>query len=300
MNKGGTMKLSELELSKEEILLRDGEFECFGLLNYEDAPSNILSFFGNRGFSSHLYNKKISSVICSKNLVDYLPEHIKGVILSDNPLYSFWNLNTRYGKGARFNFDTKIGSNCNISSLASISARGVIIGNNVTIEEFVSIKEGTTIEDNVIVHSGTVLGGNCLELSRKDDSYFVAPLYGGLNIGEGTYIGYNNTFIRGTFEWKDASVGKNARIDSNNFISHNVRIGENTIVTAGVIINGDVTVGNEVWISPGSNITNSIQVGNNSNIMLGSKVTHSIDDDHAFVDGKVYDNRVLKAVRKKG
>ncbi len=292
------MRLADLNLRNGEVLIKDGEFQCFGLLSY-DAPGQMLSFFGNKSFESHLSNKKISCVICKKELLVYIPDHVQGIIISDNPLFSFWDLHERYGKTDKYNFPSIIGENCNISKLASIDKCGVIIGDNVTIEEFAAIKAGTKIGNNGIIRAGSVLGGECLELSRKGDRLNLASLYGGIIIEDNVYIGYNNTLVKGTFEWENSRIGESTKIDSNNYISHNVKIGRRGVITSGVIINGDVIIGDDVWMSPGVNITNSISIGESVSIMLGAKVQKRITDNKVFVGEKEYDKRLLDAVKKK-
>ena len=293
------MFLSELAFDYGETIVRDGEFQNFGLLSYTESPGRMLSFFGNRSFQNHLENKKIACVICKKELVECLPPHVMGIIVSENPLLSFWNLHERYGNLGRFDFHSKYGENNSISNLASIDEYGVIIGNNVIIEEFVSIKAGTVIGDNVIIRTGSVIGGSCLELYRDKETIMVAPLYGGLKVDDNVYIGYNNTIVRGTFEWEKTHIGEGTKIDSNNVISHNVKIGENGVITSGIHISGDVVIGENVWISPGANITNSVALGDSVSIMFGARVMQNVGNNKAYVEGKIYDRRLLDAIKKK-
>lgn len=292
-------RLSEIEWEGLGEVYKDGEFECFGLLNYINAPGSIISFYGNSAFSEHLNsNKKVKCVICTKDLADTLPSHVQGVVISENPLFCFWQMQNKYGNTGRFEFETKIGSNTQISDMAHIAPRGVVIGNNVIIEEFVSVKKGTRIEDNVIVRAGTVLGQDCVIASRNEGKIFLSSLHGGLKIGKDTYIGSNTMITRGTLGWMDTCIGDGTKINANCSISHNVSIGKNGIICDGVLISGDCIIGDEVWMSPGTQTTNSITIGDNVSLMLGTIVRKNIASDMVAVGEKVYRKSIYNAIRK--
>lgn len=293
------MRLSEIEWDGLGQVYKDGEFDFFGLLNYNNAPGTIISFYGNPAFAEHINrNEKVSCVICTKELIDLLPKHVVGIVVSDNPLFCFWQMNNKYGKTGKFQFETEIGNNTKISERAYISPNGVKIGNNVTIDEFVSIKEGTTIGDNVIIRSGTVIGQDCFIVSRNEGKLYLSSLYGGVSVGNDIYIGSNNVIARGTVEWLDTIINDGTKIDANCCISHNVVIGTNGMICDGVLISGDCTVGNEIWMSPGTKTINSISIGNNVSLMLGTVVRKNILDDMVVVGEKMYRRDIYNAVRR--
>lgn len=290
--------LSEMEWNGLGKVYKDGEFECFGLLNYSNAPGFILSFYGNIAFLDHLKNEKIKCVICTEELVDTLPPHIEGIVISENPLFCFWQMHNQYGKTEKYQFKTKIENSAQISDKAYISPNGVMIGKNVVIEEFVSIKEGTSIGNNTIVRSGTVLGQDCIIASRNEGDIYLSSLYGGVKIGSNVYIGSNNVITRGTLEWLDTFIDNGTKIDANCCISHNVLIGKNSMICDGVLISGDCHVGNEVWMSPGVKTTNSITIGDNANLMLGTIARKDIDNNMVVVGTHVYRRDMYDAIRR--
>ena len=291
-------KLSEMEWNGLGKVYRDGEFEYFGLLNYINAPGFILSFYGNTAFRDHLNNKKIKCVICTEELVETLPAHIEGIVISENPLFCFWQMHNQYGKTEKYLFETKIEKGAIISDRAYVSPKGVVIGKNVVIEEFVSIKEGTIIGDNVIVRSGTVLGQDCFIASRNEGQIYLSSLYGGVKIGSNVYIGSNNVITRGTLEWLDTYIDNGTKINANCCISHNVFIGKNGMICDGVLISGDCHIGDEVWMSPGVQTTNSVTVGDNVNLMLGTIARRDIDDNMVVVGEHVYRRDIYNAIRR--
>ncbi len=291
-------KLSEMEWNGLGKVYRDGEFEYFGLLNYTNAPGYILSFYGNTAFKGHLNNEKIKCVICTEELAHTLPAHIEGIVISENPLFCFWQMHNLYGKSEKYQFKTEIGSGAKISDKAYISPNGVVIGKNAVIEEFVSIKEGTRIGDNVIVRSGSVLGQDCFIVSRNEGEIYLSSLYGGVKIGSNVYIGSNSVITRGTIEWFDTYIDNGVKIDANCCISHNVFVGKNSMICDGVLISGDCHIGEEVWMSPGVRTTNSITVGDNVNLMLGTIARKDIEDNMVAVGEQIYRRDIYNAIRR--
>lgn len=292
-------RLSELDWGNLGTVYRDSTFDVFGLLDYENAPGNLISFYGNLAFIEHLnHNKKIKCIICTRELVETLPAHVEGIIISDNPLFCFWQMNNKYGKTNRFDFKTQVGRNTMISEKASIASQGVTIGDNVIIEEFVSIKEGTRIGNNVLVRAGAIIGQDCTILSRNENRMYMSSLYGGVIIEDDVYVGSNSVITRGTLEWLDTHIGAGVKIGAFSSISHNVSIGENGVLCDGVLISGDCTIGREVWMSPGTQTTNSITVGNDVSIMLGTIVKKNIDDNMVAVEGNIYRRSIYNAIRR--
>ena len=291
------MKLSELEWENARIE-SDGEFDYFGLLSYSSAPGNILSFYGNIGFKNDLKNKKISCVICKEDLLDSLPEHVVGKVISDNPLYTFWTMHEKYGNTDRFEFETQIGKNSRISNQAFVDSKGVVIGDNVVIEEFVSIKKGTRIGNDVVIKAGSVIGADCFITADKSEERFVATLLGGVKICDGVRIYNNNVITKGTFEWVDTFIGLGTLINANCSISHNAMLGRRVMMCDGVTISGDNTIGDDVWISPAVHTTNSIKIGNGASIMLGEIVRKDVSDKMVVVAGREYRRDLYSAIRK--
>lgn len=291
-------KLSEMDWSGLGEVYKDGEFEFFGLLNYTNAPGSILSFYGNAAFCDHLKNEKIKCVVCTKELMDTLPAHIEGIVISENPLFCFWQMHNQYGKTEKYQFKSQIENSAQISDKSYISPKGVVIGKNAVIEEFVSIKEGTKIGDNVIVRAGAVLGQDCLVASRNEGEIYLSSLYGGLTIGNNVYIGSNSVIVRGTLEWFDTHIDNGTKICANCVISHNVYIGKNGMITDGILIGGDCHIGDEVWMSPGAQTTNSVTIGDNVSLMLGTIARKDINNNMVVVGERTYRRDIYNAIRR--
>ena len=74
---------------KNERLISDEEFERLDLLKSEFGHK-IVSFLDNEKFLREVNNKNVTCIICRKEYISLLPEHIKGIILLDEPYIRFW------------------------------------------------------------------------------------------------------------------------------------------------------------------------------------------------------------------
>lgn len=292
------MKLSEMDWGGLGTVYKDGAFEYFGLLSYTNAPGPIMSFYGNRGFASHLSNPMLRCVICTEELAAELPEQVEGIVIARNPLFCFWKTHERYGRGERFTAPTTVGKGTIISDQAYVSPVGVTIGDNVTIEEFVSVKPGTRIGNHVKIHAGTVLGAGCLITAQDGDELFNISLCGGLVIEDNVTIFSNSSIMRGSFSWLDTRIGAGTVIGSNCVISHNSVLGRNCEVCDCTQIAGDDVIGDGVWFSPGVCVTNSIQIGDRARLMLGAIARKNIEKDCVLVGEKTYRADLYTAIRK--
>lgn len=287
------MKLSEMEW-KDAKIIKDGEFQCFGMLN-SDAPGKILSFYGNKAFREHLSNPKLQCVICKEGMTDDLPGTIEGVVIADNPIVTFWEMHTRYGKTGESE-NTIIGSDCNISNHAHIDETGVIIGKHVTIEEFVSVKSGTTIGEGVIIPAGVVIGGEGIQLTGGVKKNRV-PHYGGVYIGDHVVFENHVTVIRGVFEWERTCIDAHSYVCGNTYIAHANRIGKDVLIGAGVMMAGACIVEDHATVNSGATLYNQIHIGKNSVVSIGTVVRKNVLSNQVAVGDNVYDRRLYDAVR---
>ena len=179
-------------------------------------------------------------------------------------------------------------------SPTAVIGDNVIMGINVSIGHYsvigsnVTIRDNTEIRHNVVISDNTVIGKNCLIKSntvigeegfgfeRDEDGVPVRiPHLGKVEIGDNVEIGASVVIAKGTLD--NTVVEKNAKIDDQVFIAHNVRIGENSMVIANSEISGSTKIGANCWIGPNSSIINGITIGDNVFIGLGAVVIKSVD-----------------------
>ena len=106
------MRLSEIFCDAQGNLLRDGEFDIFGILTTHAQGKKVFSYINDKRFQEELANGDLSCIVCTKELLENLPGHIKGVIISENPGETFWQIHSRQQV---IKFPTLIGNNCKIS-----------------------------------------------------------------------------------------------------------------------------------------------------------------------------------------
>lgn len=271
------MLLSEFALSEGESILRDGTYDVMGILSARNEKK-ILSFIVDLKYMGEMQaNKNISCIICKKEMIAHLPEHITGVILSDDPCFCFWRLHNEQGE-KRERFKTIIGQNCKISPLAYVAPENVKIGDNVVIEEFVSLKENTQIGNNVIIRAGCVIGGQGFEFkSMGQKPLYPVEHWGGVFIGDDVELQQLNNVSRAVFAWDDTVIGAGTKTDALVHVAHADKIGKQCRLTAGVTIGGSTKIGDRVWLGINAVISSSLQIGNDARISLGSVVTKNVE-----------------------
>ena len=132
-----------------ENVQKDAEFEALGILDSR-VKLPFLTFIENESYIDKLFhNPHISAVITNVAIYEkYLKDIDCGCYICTNPRLSFFKLHNSLSLQSEYQrpkFETKIGSDCEVSPLAHINKNNVIIGNHVIIEEFVSIKENVII-----------------------------------------------------------------------------------------------------------------------------------------------------------
>ncbi len=271
------MRLSEIFCDAQGNLLRDGEFDIFGILTTHAQGKKVFSYINDKRFQEELANGDLSCIVCTKELLENLPGHIKGVIISENPGETFWQIHSRQKV---IKFPTLIGNNCKISEKAYIAKENVIIGDNAIIEEFVSVKECTKIGDNCVIRAGSVVGGEGFQLQiGSGQAYSVVKHLGNVLIGDNVELQQSVCVDKALFSWDSTVIGDGTKVDNLAHIGHAVKIGRNCRITAGVIFAGSVVTQDNVWFGINASIRNNITIEKNANISMGSVVTKRVEKD---------------------
>lgn len=271
------MKLSELNIGK---ILKDREFNWLGLTAEEYEDKQILTFLTDEKYISEIIaNNSISCVITTKEITEKLKDLNYGILISENPRKTFFEL---HNKLVDEDFYFRKEKN-NISSKAVISPKASIREYNINIEEGVIIEENVVIYPNVTIKKGSIIranstiGGNGFEFSKFGDKVLSIKFGGNVVIDENVEIQNNTCVDRGVFG--TTYIGKNVKIDNLIHIAHDVVIGENTFVTACSEISGRVKIGKNSYFGPNSTVRNGIKIGENAKVSMGSVVTKNIEDN---------------------
>lgn len=277
--KDNFMLLSEFQNIIEGKLIRDGEFDT---LEYCTSNCNIafLTFLENPKYLNEL-NEKISCVITTEEISKKTPQHIKGIIIADEPRKEFVKLHnflTDSKVSAIPEFKTEIGENCDISPLALIAEKNVRIGDNVSIGPFTVINNNVFIGDRCKIYEHCVIGGKGFNYVRTNEGEILGMRDMGKIVIEDDVEIYPMCHIaKGPLLTDITRIGKKSKIDALVYIGHGMKIGERSEILAGAQIGGNCVIGDESWIGINATIANRIQIGDNGRVSLGAVVTKNVD-----------------------
>lgn len=298
------MILSDLfaKLDIENEVLNEKEFESLGLVKY-NSGHKVCTFIEDAKYARDL-GADISMVITNKKIAQELIKTKSqfGICIVENPRNGFFKLQNYLAEEKLYNietFSTKIGRNCNISSLSSIDKNNVIIGDNVTVEEFVVIRENTVIGDNTVIRAGCVIGGQGFEFKKEGDMAFHVAHVGKVIIGDNVEIQYNSCVDKAIYPWDATVISDYTKVDNLVHIAHGVKIGERSNIVANSGIGGRVIIGDDAWIGFGATIRNGLSIGNKARANMGAVVTKSIEDNDAVSGNFAIDHKeFIKNLKK--
>lgn len=271
------MKLSELQEGK---LLLDKEFNWLGLTAEEYEGKKVLTFLNDEKYISELVkNKSITCVITTKNIAEKIKDLNYGILISENPRKTFFELHNKL-VDEDFYFKKEKNS---ISPKAIISPKTSIREHNINIEDDVIIEENVVIYPNVTIKKGSIIranstiGGNAFEFSRFENEILSIKCGGSVFIDENVEIQNNTCIDKGVFG--ETYIGKNVKIDNLVHIGHDVMLQENTFVVACTLIGGRTKFGKNSYLGPNCTVKNGLQNGKNIKISMGSVVTKDIENN---------------------
>ena len=275
------MRLSDITRHIEGELVRDGEFSVIAFAT-EYEQKNFLTFLEKEKFLPALSNENISCVLCTPELADKMPAHIKGVFVCRRPKASLFALHNALSEHEAYvgkSFPTKIGKNCCISPLASIPAENVIIGDNVTIEPMAVLKGRVVVGDNVVIRSGAVIGCKGFSFSKDEEGNNISVIdTAQIILKTGVEIFENVTISIGIFPWEKTVIGENTKIDAQCHVGHGTHTGKNCLLAAGCRCCGNTLLGDNVWIGVGAIVSNRVSVGSGARVSIGAVATKNVPD----------------------
>jgi len=294
------MKLSEVVGIVEGQLVSDGEFET---LNYctAEIEESFLSFIEKEKFIPKM-NQNITCILCTKELVEKLPSHIKGIYVVEEPKFCFHKIYEVIELPSnRKSFKTIIGENCRISPNASIPENNVLIGDNVIIEDFVKVYENVTIKDNCILRAHTTIGGRSFSPARSKSGEVCALVdRGQVVLEKGVEILSQTHVAQGIWPTDVTYIGENSRIDVQTHIGHDATIGKAVFIAAGSIIGGSSQLGDNVWIGINAAVSNRVKVGDGARVSLGSVVTKDVESGKTVTGNFAIDHSLfIEQLKKK-
>jgi len=279
----------------------------------EDAVDGCLSFVANPKYEEYLYTTQASVIIVNESLE--LTKPVKPTLIRVKDAYSgftlllekYNDLVSRSGKKngveqpsyvaktASLGKDSYIGAFSYIGENVIIGNRvrifpGCYVGDNVVINDdsclFAGVKiyDGCSLGSRVMVHSGTVIGGDGFGFApQKDGTYKKIPQIGNVIIEDDVEIGSNTTIDRATMG--STHIRKGVKLDNLIQIAHNVDIGEHTVIAAQTGVSGSTKVGPHCMIGGQVGMVGHIQIADGTRINAQSGLSKSVQSPNTVLNG---------------
>jgi UDP-3-O-[3-hydroxymyristoyl] glucosamine N-acyltransferase len=152
----------------------------------------------------------------------------------------------------------KIGAGTVIGALCFVG-RNTQIGENTYIYPSVVIREETLIGSRVIVHSGSVIGGDGFGFNLVSGKHTKVPQLGHVQIDDDVEIGACTTIDRARFGRTWIQTG--AKIDNLVQIAHNVVVGPHCLIVAQTGISGSSRLGRYVTLAGQVGVVGHVEIG---------------------------------------
>lgn len=162
------------------------------------------------------------------------------------------------------------------------------IGSNSIIHPGVKIYHDCVIGDHVVIHAGTIIGGDGFGFApQPDGSFKKVPQIGNVVIENNVEIGANTTIDRATIG--STIIKSGAKLDNLIQIAHNVEVGNSTVIAAQAGISGSTKIGKGVMIGGQVGIVGHLQIGDGAKINAQSGVSKSIEAGKAVTGSPAHD-----------
>lgn len=166
-----------------------------------------------------------------------------------------------------------IGDGCIIHAHVAIGDHAEIAPGS-EIFPHVTIYPRCTIGSRVIIHAGTVIGGDGLGFNPGPEGWEKIPHLGSVIIEDDVEIGANATIDRATTG--ETRIGKGTKIDNLVHIAHNVVIGPNCLIIAQVGIAGSSVLEEGVIIAGQAGVADHRRIGAGSRVAVRAGITRDV------------------------
>ena len=156
------------------------------------------------------------------------------------------------GERAELGARSSVGAGC-------VVGEGSVLGEDCLLYPRVTLYPGTRLGARVILHSGSVIGGDGFGYVFENDRYSKFPQAGTVEIADDVEVGCNTTIDRGALG--PTRIGRGTKIDNLVQIAHNVEIGEHCVIASGTGISGSVVIEDYVVIAGQVGIGDHARVG---------------------------------------
>ncbi len=298
----GPLKVSEIiKFLNININSSYNDEEVYDIKDLVSSNKNNITFFHSKKYKDVAKKTKASYCLTTDILKTELPKSclalvVENVLVSTSKITSIFypdSINdsfdetaklinethfkdkVSFGKNVLIGNNVSIGNNCKIGH-NTIIEKNVIIGDDCYIGSN-NIIRNTLVKNNVKILDNCIIGKHGFGFFPINDKNLRYPHVGIVIIEDNCEIGCSATIDRGSMS--NTIIGKNAYLDNQIHIAHNVQIGENCIIAGQVGIAGSSQIGNSVKIGGQAGISGHLKIGNNVEIGGGSGVIKNIPDN---------------------
>ncbi len=301
-----TLTVGELlALLGGELLAGSPEIPIHGVASLAEAGEGDLSFFGNPKYLASLRRSRAAAVLVPMGFEPPAPAATTSAtawIAVENPSLSFARLVERFapppvaetpgiaptailgrdvrvgdgvsvGPYAVIEDGVELGANVRIGAHTFIGA-GSVIGAGSRVYPHVTIREHCRLGQRVILHSGTVIGGDGFGFEMQNGRHVKIPQTGIVQIDDDVEIGANSTVDRARFG--RTHIGEGTKIDNLVQIAHNVIIGPHCILVAQAGISGSTRLGRYVTLAGQAGIVGHIEIGDQAIVAAKAGVSKDV------------------------
>ncbi len=283
-----------------------------GVAKIEEAEEGTLCFISNSKYEEYLYTSNASVILVNESLELLKP--VKPTLIRVKDAYSsFALLLEKYNEMVSSAGKTGIEQPCYISPSATIGegvyigafsyvadhaviGKGVkiypgcyignkaVVGENSKLYASVKIYDDCVLGARVVIHSGTVIGGDGFGFAPlPDGTYKKIPQIGNVIIEDDVEIGANTTVDRATMG--STIIRKGVKLDNLIQVAHNVEIGDNTVIAAQTGVSGTTKIGKNCLIGGQVGLVGHIQLADGTKINAQSGISKSVTQPNTTLNG---------------
>jgi len=290
----------------------DPERKVSNVAKIEEAGPGDLCFLSNPKYEEYLYTSSASAVLVNETLVLLRPvtptlirvkdayasfamlleqyDHIisgSGNVGIEQP--SYIAPTAKIGKDVYVGAFSYIGENAVLADGVKVYP-GAYVGNNTVVGKGskiysgVKVYHGCVLGERVIIHAGSVIGGDGFGFAPlKDGTYRKIAQIGNVIIEDDVEIGANTTVDRATM--RSTIIRKGVKLDNLIQVAHNVEIGENTVIAAQTRISGSTKIGKNCIIGGQVGIVGHIHLADGTRINAQSGLSKSVTSENVTLNG---------------
>ncbi|MBI3141560.1 MAG: UDP-3-O-(3-hydroxymyristoyl)glucosamine N-acyltransferase [Bacteroidetes bacterium] len=274
-----------------------------GINEIHKVEPGDLTFVDVAKYYEKALTSQASFIIINQRMV---PPEGKVLLLHEKPFEAYNGLIARYYRVHHsFEPDRAVASSAQVHPSAVLH-QGVVVGCDVTIGAHTVVFPNVVIYDNVhigshvIIHAGTVIGGQAFYYSRQQGYYKKWHSCGSVIIENHVEIGSSCTIDKGVSGI--TRIGEGTKLDNQVHVGHGVVIGKHCLFAAQCAIGGKTTIEDGVVAWGQVGIVKNVTIGKGAVLGAQCGVSKSLEGGKAYYGSPARELRVaqreLAALRK--